>query len=87
MERPKQKSSEIVKAKKAHFNGYIYVDPKVEVGDKVILDEDFANANYVVVMQLGNIFARVRSGDMEWSTMRNRLTHIENDTNENGSDN
>lgn len=70
---------EKVKAKKTHFNGYIFVDPRVEVGDKVILDENYANRGYVVVMQLGDIFARVRSGDMEWSTMRNRLTAVENE--------
>lgn len=77
MEKPKQLTVKEVKAKKVHHNGYIFVDPNVEVGSKAVVDEEYSNRGYVIVKSLGAIFAMVTGGTTEWSIMRDRLTSDE----------
>ena len=58
------------------FNGYIYIDDEIEVGDKVMLDIGHVTCSEVIVTAMGKIFATVRAGDMTWNVMRGRLTAI-----------
>jgi hypothetical protein len=61
------------KGRRTKFNGYIYVDPDLEVGDRAILDGE----DEVIVVQMGKIFAEVRKDDMKWRVMLNRLEKYE----------
>ena len=69
-----------IKEENKEFNGYIYIDKKVEVGRYAILDADFATGGgKVYVHALNTIFATVsmRPDSSTWSVTRGRLSAVE----------
>lgn len=59
----------------SEFNGYIFIDPRIEVGDKVLLDKEYVHGKQeVIVVGMGKLFATIRHNDMQWCVMLNRLT-------------